>query len=200
MMRLQYTSKVDTEACIGCKQCEFICPAAAIKVMEEKANVAGNRCIDCQRCIDICKVKNAISRVPRDAEVVRYVDHTDLDQAQIKELCGKAGLLPGMAICGCTRTTSQEAIAAVLKGARNPEDICAMTGMRAGCGLYCITRIFQVMQACGLEVEDPPDRRWIKLTLGLAAISEDKVARIDRAYPECCVGEDWRKLTKRFSK
>ncbi len=200
MMRLLYAANVDRDSCSGCKQCESICPAAAIKVVEKKAIVDGDRCIDCQRCIDRCQKENAISRVQRPSEVLRYVDHLDFDQAQIKTLCGKAGLLPDMAICGCTRTTAQEAVASILKGANNPEDICAMTGLRAGCGLYCMTRIFQVLQACGVEVENPPDRRWIKLTLSLADLSEEEVARIDHAYPSCCLGEDWRRLTQRFSK
>jgi len=63
-----------------------------------------------------------------------------------------------------------------------------------------MTRIFQVLQACGVEFENPPDRRWIKLTLGLADVSEEKVLQIDQAYPTCCVGEDWRRLTQRRSK
>jgi NAD-dependent dihydropyrimidine dehydrogenase PreA subunit/bacterioferritin-associated ferredoxin len=199
MMRLQYMAEVDEDLCTGCKLCEFICPATAIRVMEGTATVDGDRCIDCQRCIDLCKSENAINRIARPEEVLRYVDVTDLDQARIKELCGKAGLLPHMAICGCTRTTAQETVAAVLKGARTPEELCAMTGLRAGCGLYCMTRIFQVLQACGVELENPPDRRWIKLTLGLADVPEEKVLQIDQAYPTCCVGEDWRRLTQRRS-
>jgi NAD(P)H-nitrite reductase large subunit len=104
-----------------------------------------------------------------------------------------------MAMCGCTRTTSQEAVAAILEGARTPEDICAATGLRAGCGLYCLTRIFQVLEACGVEVANPPDRRWIKLTLRLADLPEATVAELDRAHPACCVGEDWKRLVQRFA-
>jgi NAD-dependent dihydropyrimidine dehydrogenase PreA subunit len=200
MMRLQYMAEVDEDLCTGCKRCEFICPAAAIRVAEQTAAVDGDRCIDCQRCIDICKAENAVRRIARPEEVIRQVDLNGLDQARIKELCGKAGLLPNMAICGCTRTTAGETVAAILKGAKTPEDLCAMTGLRAGCGLYCMTRIFQTLQACGVELENPSDKRWIKLTLSLADVPEEKVLQIDQAYPACCVGEDWRRLTQRRSK
>lgn len=197
MIRLQFLAQVNQEQCSGCKQCEPVCPAAAITVVEKKAVVDADRCIDCQRCIDRCKKENAITREPRSSEVLRYVDHTDLDRMQIKALCGKAGILPHMPVCGCSRTTGQETVAAVLKGAKTPEDICAMTGLRSGCGIYCATRIFQVLEACGIDVEDPPDRRWIKLTLSLADLPEEKVIEIDKSYPACCVGEDWRRLTQR---
>jgi BFD-like [2Fe-2S] binding domain. len=115
----------------------------------------------------------------------------------LKTLCGKAGILPEMPICGCTRTTGQETVAAILNGAKTPEDVCAMTGLRAGCGLYCVTRIFQVFAACGIGLENPKDRRWVKLTLSLADIPEEKVASIDKAYPQCHVGDDWKKVTQR---
>ncbi len=197
MIRLQYLAEVKTDSCSGCKRCEPICPAAAIKVMEKKAIVDGDRCIDCQRCIDRCKVEKAIGRVRRPSEVLRGVDHTEFDSEQIKRLCSQSGLLPHMPICGCTRTTAQEAVAAILKGAKSPEDLCAMTGLRAGCSLYCITRIFQIMQACGVEVENPKDRRWIKLTLRLTDLPEERVAKIDDAHPVFCLGEDWRRLAQR---
>jgi Fe-S-cluster-containing hydrogenase component 2 len=176
-----------------------VCPAGAIRMEEKKAAVDGDRCIDCRRCIDRCDRENAVDRVPRPEEVIRYVDHSDLDAAAVNLLCRKAGVLPYLPICGCTRTTGQEAVAAVLKGAKTPEDLCAMTGLRAGCGIYCMTRIFQVLDACGIEVEEHPDRRWIKLTLSIGDIPRETVDRIDRAYPSCCVGEDWRRVTGRQS-
>ncbi len=197
MIQLQFLPYVDEEKCTGCKLCERICPSGAIVMVGEKATIDGDRCIDCQRCIDRCKKENAITRVSRPSEVVRYVDHTDLDQAQIKLLCHKAGILPELPVCGCTRTTGREAVAAILKGAKTPEDICAMTGLRAGCGIYCMTRIFQVFEACGIELDDPKDRRWINLTLSLDDLSEEKVVRIDKIYPQCHVGEDWKRLKRR---
>ena len=204
MIQLQFMAQVNSGKCTGCNvcdqaltKCERICPAGAIKMVERKACVDSDRCIDCQRCIDRCDKENAISRVSRSAEVMRYVDHTDVDQRQLKMFCAKAGILPHMAICGCTRTTGQEAVAAIMKGAKTPEDLCAMTGLRAGCGMYCMTRICQVFEACGITLENPKDRRWIKLTLSIADIPEEKIAEIDRVYPACHVRDDWRNMTQR---
>jgi NAD-dependent dihydropyrimidine dehydrogenase PreA subunit/bacterioferritin-associated ferredoxin len=200
MIKLQFFAQVDEAKCTGCKQCEPVCPAGAIEMKEETAAIDVDRCIDCQRCIDRCNRENAVNRVPHPSEVLRYVDHSDLDAQEIKALCAKAGLLPDLPICGCTRTTGKETVAAVLKGAETPEDLCAMTGLRAGCGMYCMTRIFQVFEACGIELEEPADRRWIKLTLSIADIPRETVARIDETYPDCCVGEDWKRVTQRATK
>ena len=197
MIKLYFFAQVDETKCNGCKLCEPVCPAGTIEMKEKVATIDVDRCIDCRQCIDRCKKENALYRVPRPSEVVRYVDHSDLDPQQIKSFCRKAGLLPDLPICGCTRTTGKETVAAILKGAKTPEDLCAMTGLRAGCGIYCITRIFQVLDACGIDVDDPPDRRWIKLTLSIADIPRKKVDRIDAAYPQCCVGEDWKRVTQR---
>ena len=197
MIQLDFLAQVDEERCTGCKLCESVCPAGAIQMVANLAMINADRCIDCQRCIDRCNRENAIRREPRPAQIIRYVDHSDIDELQLKTLCAKAGLLPDMPICGCTRTTAKEAVAAILKGAETPEDLCAMTGLRAGCGIYCITRIFQVLEACGVDVDNPPDRRWIKLTLSLSDLAEEKVMQIDAAYPQCCVGEDWKRLKQR---
>lgn len=200
MIQLQFLARVDEDKCTGCKLCESVCPAGAIEMVANMATINADRCIDCQRCIDRCNKENAIGRTPRPSELIRWVDHSDVDQLQLKTLCGKAGLLPDMPICGCTRTTGKEAVAAILKGAKTPEDLCAMTGLRAGCGIYCITRIFQVLQACGVDVDNPADRRWIKLTLSLGDLPEEKVIQIDAAYPQCCVGEDWKRLQQRYTR
>lgn len=197
MIQLEFLARVDENKCTGCKLCESVCPAGAIEMVANLATIDSDRCIDCQRCIDRCSRENAISRQSRPSPILRFADHSDIDEMRLKTFCAKAGLLPDMPICGCTRTTGKEAVAAILKGAKTPEDLCAMTGLRAGCGIYCMTRIFQVLDACGVDVVNPPDRRWIKLTLSLSDLPEEKVMQIDEAYPQCCVGEDWKRLTQR---
>jgi ferredoxin len=197
MIQLQYSANVDVKKCTGCSLCERICPSGAIAMVENKAVVDDKRCIDCQRCIDRCDRENAISRVLKPEEIIRFVDHRDLDQAEIAALCKNAGIHPDLPICGCNPILGKEAAAAVLKGAKTPEDICAMTGARAGCGIYCMTRIFQLLKGAGIVPDVPKDRRWIDLTLSLADLSEDLIARVDSAYPHHYMAEDWNQLMRR---
>ena len=112
MIQLEFLAQVDEEKCSGCKLCESVCPAGAIEMEANVAMIDSDRCIDCQRCIDRCNRENAISRKPRPSQIIRVVDHSDIDELQLKALCAKAGLLPDMPICGCTRTTAKEAVAA----------------------------------------------------------------------------------------
>jgi alpha-galactosidase len=60
-----------------------------------------------------------------------------------------------------------------------------------------MTRIFQVFEACDLELDEPRDRRWIKLTLSLGELEEEKVAQIDRMGPQYHMREEWKRVTQR---
>ena len=94
MIQLEFLAQVDEEKCTGCKLCESVCPAGAIEMAANLAVIDSDRCIDCQRCIDRCNRENAIRRQSRSAPILRVVDHSDIDEMQLKTLCAKAGLLP----------------------------------------------------------------------------------------------------------
>ena len=196
MIQLQYSARVDGDKCTGCKLCEMICPAGAITMVEKKARVDDDRCIDCQRCIDRCDRENAVSRVLRSEEAVRFVDDSDLDPSEIIRICKIAGVHPELAVCACNPVPGKELAAAVLKGAKTPEDVCAMTGVRAGCGIYCVTHIFKVLEAAGIDLETPGDHRWYKLTVSLKDISEDKANEIERLHPQTCMASDWKNFNQ----
>ena len=192
MIQLQHTERVDGEKCTGCKICERICPAGAISMVEKTAVVDDDRCIDCQRCIDRCDRENAITRVLRPEEVVRFVDHSELDPSEIKKVCLAAGISPEIPVCACNPVMGKELAASVLNGAKTPEDVCAMTGLRTGCGIYCVTNIFKALEAAGIELENPEDHRWYKLTLSLRDVSEDKAREIGERHPGTCMAADWK--------
>ena len=41
--------------CIACRACERVCPAGAIKVMDNHARIAYKMCVGCGACISVCK-------------------------------------------------------------------------------------------------------------------------------------------------
>ena len=46
--------KVDEEKCVGCGNCEYVCPAQAISMVAEKAKINANKCADCGACVQVC--------------------------------------------------------------------------------------------------------------------------------------------------
>ncbi len=48
---------VDKQECVGCEECLHVCPAEAIVMKIEKAEIIQNRCDQCERCIPVCPVK-----------------------------------------------------------------------------------------------------------------------------------------------
>ncbi|MCK9580991.1 MAG: 4Fe-4S binding protein [Methanoregula sp.] len=45
---------IDNVKCTGCETCVSECPASAIAMDSEKANVDKDMCVDCQTCVDVC--------------------------------------------------------------------------------------------------------------------------------------------------
>ena len=42
---------VDEEKCTGCGTCEAVCPAEAIKIIDNKSVVDDGECIECRVCV-----------------------------------------------------------------------------------------------------------------------------------------------------
>ena len=50
---------VDKQLCVGCGQCEPVCPEKAIRVWGT-AEIKGECCTDCLICLGFCPIKGAL--------------------------------------------------------------------------------------------------------------------------------------------
>ena len=114
------------ENCLGCTNCSSRCPSFAISLEELEK-----------------------------PHVVKVEIEDDMFQ-EICRICQKAFIHPESLVCQCSCTRANEIVAAILKGARTIVDIRRMTGAHTGCGSTCMSPIFRLMEAAGLEVTSPP--------------------------------------------
>lgn len=176
-------SQIDEAKCVGDRICERICPAGAVKVVEKKAVVDAGRCVACGKCLDVCR-EDAVSMRPRSQPLLLTVKPEEADREKIEEICFKAHCLPTQVICACTGTRALEVAAALIKGAKSPEDLVLMTGVGSGCGIYCMGYVFRLFRAAGVKI--PEDPRWHDLPLSLWDIPEE----IAEKYPGHFLKED----------
>ncbi|BCV22037.1 4Fe-4S binding protein [Moorella sp. Hama-1] len=164
---------VDAGKCRGCKTCEKVCPVLAIKVENKKAIVDAERCRGCAACEQRCP-DYAITMVKREQPIVVKVDVSAVDYGQIEELCRRAKLNPEQIICYCTATRGEEVAAAILQGAKSPEEVSFLTGARTGCKVECIQPILRLLEAAGVKPEPPKDGwQWYGRTVTVWEIPEE---------------------------
>ncbi|MDA8308134.1 MAG: 4Fe-4S binding protein [Deltaproteobacteria bacterium] len=185
MVEIKFLAQVDTEKCTGCGKCANVCPTQAIQVKDKKAQVEAPQCLACPNCVDICP-EEAIRKIPRVEPLVFGVDYREVDQTELVELCRKAHLHPQQWLCLCTATRVRDGAAAVLKGAKTPEEIALMTGIRSGCSAYCLMTSMRLLEAYGVELEQPKGYRWYKTTQTLWNVSEEMIKK----YPGYFLEED----------
>jgi Pyruvate/2-oxoacid:ferredoxin oxidoreductase delta subunit/bacterioferritin-associated ferredoxin len=185
MITRDYVPGINDASCKVCRKCEEICPAAAIALVKDSKKMAVDqgRCIDCQRCMDACP-DNAITMLPRTGDFALAVNVAELDQQEIRAICRKIGLNPGEAVCACTFITAQELAGAILQGAKSPEDVCAMTGIRRGCGIYCLVNLFKILDAAGIQPQEGAGSHLYHHPLSSLDIPADRLAKIDAEYPQ----------------
>jgi Fe-S-cluster-containing hydrogenase component 2 len=185
LKEVKYLSQIDETRCIGCRRCELVCPPAAITVIENIARVDKEKCLACTKCWHLCP-EDAISIVPRAEELFVCVDFEEVDQTTIEDLCRKAHVFPEQFVCACTLTLAKEVAAAILKGAKTPEEVTSMTGVRAGCSIYCMAPIIRMLKAHGITIQPPSDHRWYDLFLSLWDVPDEVADK----YPGYYLKED----------
>lgn len=188
MVEIRFLAQVDKKKCISCGSCQNVCPTEAILLPRKKAKakVFGGKCVGCPNCSGVCPV-DAIALVPRDEPMILGVDPKEVDEAQVTELCVKAHLHPHQWLCLCTTTRVREGAAAVLKGAKTPEEVALMTGTRSGCTVYCLQPTLRLLKAHGVKVVQPKTGyRWYDTTQTCWDVPEE----IIRKYPGHFLEED----------
>lgn len=177
----------EAERCLSCEchTCEIVCPTGAIEIVEKRTKVDEKKCVACGRCWDACQ-QNAIQMVSRPEPIVFGLDPAEVDQTRLKELCIKANLHPKQFLCLCCETRVDEAAAAVLKGAKSPEEISLMTGARSGCGVYCMEPMLRLLKAHGVEITPPKNHRWYNITPSIW----DTASELAKKYPGYYLEED----------
>ncbi len=158
MKQVTLLAKVDQDKCIGCKICTKVCPVLSISVVNRKAVVNEDDCRACGNCEQRCP-SHAIEMVPREKPLKVYVDVTKFDQGKISEICEKAHFNPEQVLCYCTGVRADEVAAAILDGAKTPEAVSLMTGIRTGCTIECVQPVLRMLEAAGCELK-PNEGGW----------------------------------------
>ena len=154
MVTIPFHAEVIPENCTGCKKCVWVCPTEAIVMESNIAVIAEDKCVSCQNCIGICP-DEAIFKKERTEPVVLGVDYNSVDQDEIHRLCKEANIHPMQWLCLCTATSAREGAAAIINGAKTPEDMALLTGTRSGCTVYCAMMSMRLLEAAGHEVKKP---------------------------------------------
>lgn len=175
----------EAERCLSCEchMCEKVCPTGAIEIVQKKTKVDEEKCVACCKCWDACP-ENAIKIVPRPEPIVFGLDPAEVDQTELNKLCAKANLNPRQYLCLCSETRVNEAAAAVLKGAKSPEEISLMTGARSGCGLYCMEPMLRLLKAHGVDISPAKGDRWYNITPNVWDVPPDVAKRYPGYYLE----------------
>ncbi|RQR30157.1 MULTISPECIES: (2Fe-2S)-binding protein [unclassified Burkholderia] len=191
---IQVVSVVDAN-CIGCKQCDQVCPTEAIKTVDRLARVDTERCTGCNKCIEACMDHRAIKREFLDAPRHVSTDCRTVDRAAMERICAAARLDPQESICLCTATTAGEVAAAILKGGTTPEAVSTMTGVRGVCAIWCTGPVMRLLEAAEVKVaRSPRDWRVYPEHAGMAIGIWSVSAEVADKYPEYRIRENQERL------
>jgi Pyruvate/2-oxoacid:ferredoxin oxidoreductase delta subunit/bacterioferritin-associated ferredoxin len=155
MKKVTLLAVVQPELCRSCGTCEKVCPVLAITESTKaktKAKVDPDKCRGCTNCESRCPYY-AIKMVKREEPFTVGVDVSQFDQGEIRALCEKAHLNPEQVLCYCVGVRAEEVAAAILDGAKTPEEISLRTGIRTGCTIECIQPLLRLVDAAGIELK-----------------------------------------------
>jgi NAD-dependent dihydropyrimidine dehydrogenase PreA subunit/bacterioferritin-associated ferredoxin len=189
-------AKLNVELCKGCKTCEMVCPVYAIKANKKgkriKIDINAKKCVGCWNCEQRCP-EHAIEMIPCDPRELA-TDIAKFNYEEIETLCREAHFNPKQIVCYCTASRAEELAAAILGGAKSPNEVVLATGIGSGCGIECNQPIQRFLNAAGLSHERPkPSWQWYGRTITAWEIN----SKIKKKHPVFRF-EDDRKLLDRI--
>jgi ferredoxin len=190
-------AKVNASKCIGCRTCASICPVEAISMQKkDKRSIAvikDENCAGCTICFARCPEK-AIDMVERDAVIEIRTPYEDIPPDEVAALCARAHMYPDQIVCYCHRVQAKEIAAAIILGAKTPEDVARMTGARTGCGVLCIGGMIRLLKAGGIELDKASGYQWYDSKLTIWEIQSE----VQQKYPEYYLREDLEAINEAF--
>lgn len=173
MKKVTLVAEVQPDICRGCRVCEKVCPVLAISIVNKKAKVDPDKCRGCTNCESRCPYY-AIKMLKRDDPFIIGVDVSKFDQDEIRALCEKAHLNPEQILCYCVGVRAEEVAAAILSGAKTPEEISSLTGIRTGCTIECIQPLLRLIYAAGIELtRNEKGWQWYGITATAWTLPEE---------------------------
>lgn len=152
--------EINDDNCVGCRRCVNVCPADALHMEGKLAVLEAPKCVGCFKCIEACGPYEAISAARDPNPRLLTMPAEQRDESAANELCARARLSPSQDICLCTNTTAGEVAAAIIAGTHEPEELTLQTGVRAKCGMWCISPTMRLLNAAGVELtRSPKDHR-----------------------------------------
>jgi len=155
---------------------------------------------DCRSCVN-CEQRcpaSAITIEPREQPYTVRVDPNEFSSTEILKICTRAKVHPQQTVCYCTNTTAGEIAAAILKGAKTPEDVSRATGARTGCTVLCIQSILKLLEAAGRSLTPGATHQYYKRTITLWEVDEPTAKKYeDKGYH---FAEDKRVIEEAFQK
>lgn len=188
---------VDKQKCTGCGICVNICPVEAICLEKQgkkrHAVIDEQGCLDCTLCFTRCP-EYAISMVKRDAPLTVGVDMASVSEEAVTRICETAHMYPDQVICYCLRVQAKEIAAAILQGAKTPEDVARASGARTGCATLCIGGVIRLLRAAGVKLIKAPGYQWYGVEASIWKITPELLQK----YPQYYVADDLRAVNEVF--
>lgn len=188
---------VDEQKCTGCAVCVKICPVEAIRLGKQgkkpRAVIDEQGCLDCKLCFSRCP-EHAVTMVGRETPLTVGTDMAGVSEEAVARICEAAHMYPDQVICYCVRVQAREIAAAILQGAKTPEDISRTAGARSGCGTLCISGIIRLLRAAGIELTKAPGYQWYGIKASIWEISPE----LQQKYAQYYLADDLRAVNEVF--